>query len=84
MPWACRVWEITEAFICRNYTVNGRHPYKLECKYEDVFSGITHMFSSDYVWENPQAYIGRQVKVYCNRDFTGPYYVDLDSLQGSY
>ena len=73
--------EVTGGYLCRNYTVNGRHPYKMECKYEDVFSGITHMFHSDYIWEDPQMYMGRQVKVYCNRDFSGEYYVDVDSLQ---
>lgn len=73
--------EVTGGFMCHNYTVNNRHPYKMECKYEDVFSGITHMFHSDYIWEDPQMYMGRQVKVYCNRDFSGEYYVDVDSLQ---
>ncbi len=73
--------EVTGSFLCRNYTVNNRHPFKLECNYEDVFSGINHMFTSDHIWTDPQAYVGRQVKVYCNRDFTGPYYVDIESLE---
>lgn len=73
--------EVTGGFVCYNYTLNGRHPFKLECKYEDVFSGISHMFTSEYMWTDPQVFVGRQVKVYCNRDFNGPHYVDLDSLQ---
>lgn len=73
--------EVTGGFVCHNYTVNNRHPYKLECKYEDVFSGISHMFTSDYIWDDPQMYVGRQIKVYCNREFSGEYYVDIDDLQ---
>lgn len=73
--------EVTGGFLCRNYTVNNRHPFKLECKYEDVFSGINHMFTSDHIWTDPNMYVGRQIKVYCSQDFTGPYYVDMDSLQ---
>lgn len=72
--------QVTGGFVCNNYTVNNRHPYKMECKYEDVFSGITHMFTSEHIWVDPQPYVGREVKVYCNRDFNGDYYVDVDSL----
>lgn len=72
--------QVTGGYMCHNYSVNGRHPYKLECKYEDVFSGITHIFESDYIWEDPQFYEGREVKVFCQSDFNGDYYVDLESL----
>lgn len=71
---------VTGGFMCYNYTVNNRHPYKLECKYEDVFSGVTHMFTSEHIWADPQPYVGREIKVHCNRDFSGDYYVDIDSL----
>lgn len=72
--------QVTGGYMCHNYSVNGRHPYKLECKYEDIYSGITHIFESDYLWEDPQFYVGREVIVFCESDFNGDYYVDLESL----
>ena len=32
------------------------------------------------LWEDPQFYEGREVKVFCQSDFNGDYYVDLESL----
>ena len=75
--------EVTGGRVCYNYTVNGRHPYKLECKYEDVFSGEVFLYSSGYIWEAPDIYIGSQVAVYVNPNNMAEYYVDLDSLQGA-
>ena len=77
MIWA----EVTGGVLCRNVSVNGRHPYKLDCKYEDVFSGSIYMFRSDYLWEDPELYVGRQIKVYTNPNAMNEYYVDVDSLQ---
>lgn len=73
--------QVTGGYLCHNYSVNGRHPYKLECKYEDIYSGITHIFESDYIWEDPQFYVGREVIVFCESDFNGDYYVDVESLK---
>lgn len=73
--------EVTGGHICYNYQVNGRHPFKLECRYTDVFSGQTYLYSSDYTWEDPEMYIGQQVAVYVDQADMSKYYVDLDSLQ---
>lgn len=73
--------EVTGGRMCYNYTVNGRHPYKLECKYEDSFNGDTFLYSSDYMWDDPEYYTGQQVAVYVDQNDMGKYYVDLDSLQ---
>ena len=72
--------QVTGGHLNTHIEVNGRSPYKLECKYEDVFSGVTHIFKSENIWVDPQPYVGREIKVYCNRDFSGYYYVDIDSL----
>ncbi|MBQ9119384.1 MAG: hypothetical protein IJY09_04905 [Lachnospiraceae bacterium] len=72
--------EVTGGMLCTNITVNGRHPYKLDCKYEDVYSGSIYMFRSDYMWEDPDLYVGRQIKVYVNPDAMNEYFVDIDSM----
>ena len=78
--------EVTGGSRNLNYTVNGRHPWKLECRYEDVFSGEIYLFSSSNVWMDPELYIGRQVTVYVDGDNYRKYYVDVESLsaEGSY
>ena len=78
--------EVTGGSRNINYTVNGRHPWKLECRYEDVFSGEIYLFSSENVWMDPQLYIDRQVTVYVDGNNYRKYYVDVESLSaaGSY
>lgn len=73
--------EVTGGNICYNYTVNNRHPYKIECKYEDTAYGQVYLFSSDYTWLDPQMYIGCQVPVYADPSKMEDYYVDLDNIQ---
>ena len=64
-----------------NLTVNGKHPWKLECKYEDIYSGETYLYSSYNVWKDPALYIGQNVRVYVDRNNPKKYYVDVDSLR---
>lgn len=71
---------VTGGYMNTHIEVNGRNPYRLECEYEDVFSGVTHKFKSENIWVDPMPYVGREIRVYCNRDFSGSYYVDIDSL----
>lgn len=72
--------EVTGGSRNINYTVNGRHPWKLECRYEDIFSGETYLFSSGNVWMDPELYIGQQVAVYVDGENYKKHYVDVDSL----
>lgn len=72
--------EVTGGRVCYNYTVNGRHPFKLECKYEDTATFNTYLYSSGYTWDDPEVYVGQQVAVYIDQNDMGKYYVDLDSL----
>lgn len=78
--------EVTGGSRNLNYTVNGRHPWKLECRYEDIFSDEIYLFSSGNVWMDPELYIGQQVSVYVEGENYKKYYVDVDGLcaTGSY
>lgn len=75
--------EVTGGNICYNYTVNKRHPYRIECKYEDTAYGQVYLFSSDYTWLDPQVYIGCLVPVYADPSKMEDYFVDLDEIQGN-
>ena len=73
--------EVTGGYLCRNYSVNNRHPYKIECRYKDDFTGQIYIYSSDYTWADPELYMGQQIAVYVNELDMSQYYVDVDSLQ---
>lgn len=77
-----RVVEATVTGGQMNYSmsVNGRHPWKLECKYEDTYTGATYLYSSYNIWKDPFLYMGQIVKVYVDRENPRKYYVDVDSL----
>lgn len=74
--------EVTGGQINYNYRVNGRHPYKLECRYTDTFTGAVYLFRSDNTWLDPNAHIGRQVAVYVDAADMSRYHVDVESLNG--
>lgn len=72
---------VTGGQINYNVQVNNRHPWKLECKYEDPYTGATYLFSSNNIWKDPFLYVGQSVKVYMDRENPRKYYVDVDSLE---
>ena len=72
--------EVTGGRINRNYSVNNRHPWRLECRYEDTFTGEEHVFKSGNVWFDPNQYIGRPISVYILDGNFSNYYIDVDSL----
>ena len=72
--------EVTGGRINRNYSVNNRHPWRLECRYEDTFTGEEHVFKSGNVWFDPNQYIGRPISVYILDGNYSNYYIDVDSL----
>lgn len=76
-----RIWaEITGGRINNFYTMGMRHPYKLECKYTDPYSGQICIYESGNVFLNLEQCIGRQVAVFVDRENPGRYYVDVESL----
>ena len=72
--------EVTGGRINRNYSVNNRHPWRMECRYEDTFSGEEHVFKSGNVWFDPNQYIGRPISFYILDGNFSNYYIDVDSL----
>ncbi|MGN1149004.1 MAG: DUF3592 domain-containing protein [Lachnospiraceae bacterium] len=72
--------EVTGGSRNYNYAVNGRHPWRLECKYEDIYTGALYLFSSGNIWIDPELYIGQQVAVYVDADNYKKHYVDVESL----
>ena len=72
--------EVTGGRINRNYSVNNRHPWRMECRYEDTFLGEEHVFKSGNVWFDPNQYIGRPISVYILDGNFSNYYIDVDSL----
>ncbi len=73
--------EVTGGHVCYNYTVNNRHPFQLECRYEDTGYGQVYLFSSGMTWLNPNNYIGSYVDVYVDSSDMSRYFVDTDSLK---
>lgn len=63
-----------------NVSVNGRHPWKLECQYEDISQNATYLYSSYNIWQDPQFYVGQTVRVYIDRQNPKKYYVDVENL----
>lgn len=75
--------EVTGAVINYQVQVNRKFPYRLDCKYIDEITGITYLYRSGNVWENPDQYIGSQVPVYVNPDKPKEYYVAIEELSNS-
>lgn len=72
--------EVTGGRLNWAYEINGRHPFKLECRYTDPGTGETYLYSSNNTWTDPNLYIGGNVAVYVDTADFSKYYVDLESL----
>lgn len=75
--------EVTGGSRNYYYEVNGRHPWKLECKYDDPSTGAVYLFASGNIRTDPQFYVGQQVAVYVDGENYKKYYVDVESLISS-
>lgn len=73
--------EVTGGSVNFSYSVNGRHPYRLECRYTDETTGEVYFFGSYNVWLDPDLYLGQQVAVYTDPADYSKYYVDVEGLQ---
>ncbi len=71
---------VTGGDFCYTYTINGRHPFKWECRYDDEMTGQSYLFSSDVTWEDPNMYIDRFVDVYADPQDMSKYYMDIDTV----
>ncbi len=63
----------------RDYTVevNGVHPWRVECEYEDPY-GHVHHFQSKNITHDPSYELNPQVRVYVDSYNYSLYYVDVD------
>lgn len=62
--------------------INYRHPYYVECLYEDAM-GVKHLFRSNSFMHYIEDCRGKEVRVYLDaekRDSFKSYYVDIDSI----
>lgn len=75
--------EVTGGSRNYHYDVNGKHPWKLECKYDDPSTGAVYLFASGNIWTDPQFYVGQQIAVYVEGENYKKYYVDVESLISS-
>ncbi|MGN0377779.1 MAG: hypothetical protein ACI4ED_09095 [Suilimivivens sp.] len=72
--------EIMEAVLNFNVTVNGRHPYIVRCRYQDIYGNV-HIFKSRDLFFNPSELLKDQmVRVYVDGENYKHYYVDIDEV----
>ena len=63
-----------------NIQVNGVHPWRLVCQWQDPGSQEVHVFRSGNLWFDPSEYVSETVPVFVDRNDLRRYYVDLSSL----
>ena len=73
--------KVTGGRMNIHYSMNGRHPFQIECEYVDPAFGAIYLFASDNVWTDPHRYVGQDILVYVNPEDWSKYYVDVDSLK---
>ncbi|MCL2696692.1 MAG: DUF3592 domain-containing protein [Oscillospiraceae bacterium] len=59
-------------------TINSMPTYVMKCAYEQ--DGQTYIFASDAITFYPEEFMGKEVRVWVNRNNPKNYYVDTDSL----
>lgn len=70
---------VTSVVLNTSYTMNGRHPYMVNCQFTD---GMTiHTFRSKNIWFDPSPAIwpGMDISVYVNPTNYDEYWVDTDT-----
>ncbi len=72
--------DITEITYNGSVTVNGRHPYVIQCAYEDPYTNEFHLFRSEDLPYDPSPMLkGDQIRVFVDPEDFDRYYVDIDS-----
>lgn len=77
--------EIESIDMDYNITINGRHPYRVFCNYNNPYDGYIYKFKSDILSFNPNDFynIGNPVDVYVEQGNFKNYYVDvIDKSEG--
>ena len=72
--------QVKGSVVDTSYTINSKHPYRLECVYYDEVSGQPVICTSDIIWESPDMYMDKYVSVYVDREDRSRYVVDLKNI----
>ncbi len=73
--------KITGVHPQRNVSINGRHPYVVECCYTDPATGIAHVYFSRYLnMDVTDMLKSDEVPVYIDRMDEENGYVDIDAV----
>lgn len=78
----CVYATIIGSDIDRTFSVNGRHPFYVDCEYQNPYDGMKYLYRSGHIWDDPYQYTGSQVPVYVDRNKPQKYYVAVEALQG--
>lgn len=70
---------ITNVYPDTSIKINGRNPFKADCKVVDPYSGETYLYSSEGVMNDISCLVGASVTVYVDRGDRSRYYVDIES-----
>ncbi len=77
--------DIVEIALNRAYSVNGRHPYYISCRWRNPENGQYYLFRSENLWYNPQDLLEeKQLKtlpVYLAPKNYKKYYICLDEIK---
>ena len=77
--------DYVETIVNSSYRVNGRHPYRIICEWNNPLDSKKYIFKSKNIWINPEnTIIERNIKqfpVYINRNDIKNYFVDIDIFE---
>lgn len=73
--------KIDDVSLNTNYSVNGRHPYIIDCSYFDEIEDKVYSFTSQNIWTNIQPIIDAKnittIPVYIDENDSSKYFVDI-------
>lgn len=72
--------EVKDVIMNYNVTINGRHPFVLECSYEDPYTSEIHVFHSGNLNYRPSELIGTEIRIWVDRNNYSVYHVDTESV----
>lgn len=73
--------RITSVELNEGFSVNGRHPYRILCQWQDPSTGRMHVFASDNIWYDPSEALDRDTAtVFVDPADPGRYWVDTSFL----
>lgn len=77
--------DYVETIVNSSYRVNGRHPYRIICEWNNPLDSKKYIFKSKNIWINPEnTIIERNIKqfpVHINRNDIKKYVVDIDIFE---